>query len=651
MKIVHGAAAPAVLALMLSACAQLPGPSPTDSAEVPTADAEHQSQEPTTLERALSPEQRSRLYYHILLAQLAEAKGEYAIAYQNYLHAAKASGRPELARSAAIAAERGEDPAGSLVAARLWADADVEDLDARELLAIGYLRQGQSDEAYTLLREIVAKLKTRGGNILRELMRVVETEPKPATLSALGRLADEAKDSDVSLAAAHLALRLRDWPELERRADESLALKPDRPDAIKLKVFALQSQERTAEALSFLEALRVRQPDDRELSLTAGQLLLRLNKPDEARALYEGFLKAHPGDNEMRFALAGLAYDQEDYEASRQHFETVAAAGLHTEIALYYLGEIAARQNETSRALAYFRQVNGGRFQLEAKLSVARLLAQAGQLDAALTELHGAAAELPERRLELLVAEIDLLRDGARLDAANKLLKQGLIDYPANVQLLLAQAQLASIQDDYALTQTALEQALAQVESPEIRKQLILAGSEVLRGAGQVPAAMSLVNRGLSSHPEDTDLLYARAILAETMNRPDISEKDLRSILARDPDNATALNALGYSLADRNLRLTEAASLLEKAHTLTPNDPAVIDSLGWLYYRRGELREALEYLRRAYSLNDDPEIAAHLGEVLWQSGDKPGARAIWDKALKKDPEHRALKQVLEKFKP
>lgn len=651
MKIARGAAL-AALALQLAACAHLAQP---ESAQVEDADSDPAAlapvpAPPTAAEQALTTEQRSRLYYHILLAEIADGRGQYDIAYTNYLHAAKASERPELARSAAIAAERGEDPEGSYQAASLWTRLEPEATDAHELLAIGYIRKGQAGAAEAELRTVVTQVKARNGDVLRELLRVIETEPKPVTQTALAPLADSLNDDDVDLAAAHLALRLRDWPTVERRADAALQHKPGRIDAVKMKVLALQAQNRTADALAALDAERRRNPDSRDLILTQGQLLQHMGQPGEARKVFEDYL-AHHDDMDVRFALAGLAYDERDYATARREFEAVAAAGQHTEIALYYLGDIAARDKDMVRALAYFRQVNGGRFQFDAQINIAHLLADAGQLDAARSQLHQAAIQMPGRRLDFIITELDVLRDAGELATAKTLLADSMKLYPDDVQLLLAQAQLASLENDYALTRSALEKALAQVDNPDIRKQLILAGSEVLRGANQGQAAMGLINRGLVDAPNDNDLLYARAILAETLNLPEQSEKDLRSILARDPDNATALNALGYSLVDRNLRLTEAASLLEKALVLTPNDPAVIDSLGWLYYRKGDLPQALEFLRRAYSMNDDPEIAAHLGEVLWKSGDKSGAREIWGKALKKDPSHRVLNEVLEKFKP
>ena len=135
------------------------------------------------------------------------------------------------------------------------------------------------------------------------------------------------------------------------------------------------------------------------------------------------------------------------------------------------------------------------------------------------------------------------------------------------------------------------------------------------------------------------------------MDRIDILERDLREILRQDPDNAQALNALGYTLADRTQRFDEAYNLIKRALELSPGDFYILDSMGWVLYRQGKLEEAVEYLRKAMDLRSDPEIAAHLGEVLWVMGDKQGAKQVWETALRATPEDRRLLDVIQRFNP
>lgn len=149
----------------------------------------------------------------------------------------------------------------------------------------------------------------------------------------------------------------------------------------------------------------------------------------------------------------------------------------------------------------------------------------------------------------------------------------------------------------------------------------------------------------------DEDLLYSRAMLAEKMDRLDVLEMDLRAILDKDPKNSQALNALGYTLADRTDRYDEAYDLIERALEISPNDFFVLDSMGWILYRLGRLDEAIEFLNKALSVKNDPEIAAHLGEVLWVKGDKEAAQAIWDTALRETPNDDRLRKVINRLNP
>ncbi len=218
--------------------------------------------------------------------------------------------------------------------------------------------------------------------------------------------------------------------------------------------------------------------------------------------------------------------------------------------------------------------------------------------------------------------------------------------YPqARIQLALVYAYKGNFEKAYQVL------AAARSEMPNMAVRFYLAESELLSDEQKIPAAIALLNKAVAEHPEDNKLLYTRAMLLEQVNNHEQMELDLRGILSREPDNTAALNALGYTFADRNERLDEAADLIEKAYRLSPNDPAIIDSMGWIKYRQGDAEAALTYLRKAYEAYQDQEIAAHLGEVLWVTGKQQEARTIWNEALKENPESKILKQVIDRFKP
>ncbi|MCJ7838882.1 MAG: tetratricopeptide repeat protein, partial [Burkholderiales bacterium] len=190
-----------------------------------------------------------------------------------------------------------------------------------------------------------------------------------------------------------------------------------------------------------------------------------------------------------------------------------------------------------------------------------------------------------------------------------------------------------------------------EVDSESAKVQLLLTEAQMLRDAKQPRAAFDLSGNALQSMPDQPELLYDYAMLAEKLDRLDLLEDSLTKLIKLKPDHAHAYNALGYSLAERNLRLPEAQELIEKALQLSPEDPFIMDSMGWVLYRAGKSTQALEYLRKAYTTRPDPEIAAHLGEVLWVAGERSEADKIWLEASKKAPDNDALNSTIKRFKP
>ena len=215
---------------------------------------------------------------------------------------------------------------------------------------------------------------------------------------------------------------------------------------------------------------------------------------------------------------------------------------------------------------------------------------------------------------------------------------------------LTARVRGAMIMADQGLVLPALRHLAATprfTETDEVR--LYRAESEVLLRADRPGEAMNVLDGALAAYPEEAGLLYARAMVAVKLDRLDVVERDLRSIISRDPDHADALNALGYTLADRTDRFEEAHALVERALALAPDQYHVVDSMGWVLYRLGRYEEAADHLRRSYAMEPHPEVAAHLGEVLWVLGRQEEARAIWDAALKEDPDHEVLVETMERF--
>lgn len=317
----------------------------------------------------------------------------------------------------------------------------------------------------------------------------------------------------------------------------------------------------------------------------------------------------------------------------------------------------------------------------EVRLAYARALVADRRYGEARTEFQKLVADFPENT-EVIHAVALLSLQLSDYGLAEKYLKRLLeLDFADKAQVRLYLGQIAQDQknypealrwygeveegDRYVTAQIRFAQVLARqgkiVEARdhlkkiapggnEQRTQLVLAEAQILRDANRAQEAYEFVSRALAAAPDDPDLLYDHAMLAEKVEKFDVVERSLRRLIELRPEHAHAYNALGYTLADRNVRLPEAKELIEKALKLSPGDYFIVDSMGWLLYRMGQMDEALKYLRQAYAGRADPEIAAHLAEVLWAAGRRPEAEKMLDEAVQKNPDNETLTNTVSRLK-
>ena len=217
------------------------------------------------------------------------------------------------------------------------------------------------------------------------------------------------------------------------------------------------------------------------------------------------------------------------------------------------------------------------------------------------------------------------------------------------VQARARQAAMLVKQGALAEARTLLATTRTTNDGQKLR--LIRAEADLLRESRDYAQAYSVLSAGLKTYPDSPDLLYDHAMMAEKLNKLDVLEKNLRRVIQIKPDEAQAYNALGYTLADRTNRLDEAVQLLDKALSISPDDAYILDSMGWALYRKGNFERARTYLERAFKARPDPEIAAHLGEVLWMHGQREDASSLWQTSLKSHPQNEVLLETLRRFKP
>jgi Tfp pilus assembly protein PilF len=212
----------------------------------------------------------------------------------------------------------------------------------------------------------------------------------------------------------------------------------------------------------------------------------------------------------------------------------------------------------------------------------------------------------------------------------------------------IRRAELLALEGDMATARRELAELRLEADELTIEESW-LAEARILREAGDRDQAFRLLDKAVQQLPHSVPILYTRALMAAELGWVDLAERDLRVILGEQPENAAALNALGYTLADQTERYDEAEALIRQAYILQPNEPSIIDSMGWIAYRQGRLAEAEEFLRRAWRLDRNPEIAAHLGEILWQRGEKEQAVETWREGQAIDSGNPVLLETLERL--
>lgn len=377
---------------------------------------------------------------------------------------------------------------------------------------------------------------------------------------------------------------------------------------------AARAAGRRDEALAAARRAQAIKPDWAQAVLLEVQVLGR-EAVKESIATLGRFLERNPGANEVRMQRGRFLINERQWAAAREDFEKVLASVEDPTDALYPLAVIAGQQHDVAAAEQYYQ----------------RLLA----------------TSFPDRAMVFyqLGALADERKDYAAAVSYFEQVDTG--EYAVSAKARIAQTMAR--QGKHSEARDYVRRIVAT--DPQDQARLVVTEAQILREARDFQGAFDVLEKALQGRPDEPDLLYDQAMVAERLNRVDIVENNMRRVIAIRPDNAHAYNALGYSLADRNVRLDEARTLIGKALELAPEDPFILDSMGWVLFRLGRPDDALGHLQRAHRIRPDPEIAAHMGEVLWVMGRRDEARRIWREARQKDPDNELLLSVVRKFAP
>jgi tetratricopeptide (TPR) repeat protein len=575
----------AAVAGLLTACAGQPAQ--TGTAQAPDADAAAkkpaaEDQRAAESREADLPKQEltGETMYEFLLAEIASQRGNATLSAQAYADLARKTKDPRVAERATQIALEARMPEAAIESAKVWADAAPDSTRALGAAASLLVNANRVDEAQPYLKRILAASGENRGDGFMQLNRLLGSNPdKGASLSAIQSLAEPypaLAQARFAVAAAAANAGQDDLALKEIR--EASRLKPDWELAALYEAQLLQKKSNAAAAERLAQYLK-QYPKSREARVAYARTLVADKKYPEARGEFERLVKEYPDNTDVVFSIAVLSMQLEDWPTADTNLKRLLDLGYRDRNTVrFYLGQVSEEEKRFPDALKWYSEVTRGEQFMPAQIRSAQVLSKQGDLDGARKFLQGVNAQSNDQRVQLILAEAQLLRD-----------------------------------------------------------------------AKQEKEAFGVVDEALDKLPNNPELLYDHAMLAEKIDRVDVLESSLRKLISIKPDHAHAYNALGYTLADRNQRLEEAQELIDKALKLSPDDAFIMDSMGWVLFRQGKTEDGLKYLQRAYSIRPDAEIAAHLGEVLWVLGRRDEARKVWDEALKKTPENDILTRTVQRL--
>jgi tetratricopeptide (TPR) repeat protein len=587
------------LPLILSACAGLsPQANPPSGAPVAAPGAEAApppvaARKPSAKSVRKKPEDplpavtlTDEILYKFLSAEIGAQRGQWKDAYLTMMATAQQTHDPRLAYRAMEIALGERQLTEAFAASRLWLTLAPHSEEALQYYLEFIVKSGNLAEAQPIL-----------------VQRLQDAPPQDRGLMILRihRLLSNAKDKNHAFTILEEVLKpYDDIAETHMGLAQSASAKGDVARAVQEAQTALKLK-----------------PDSELAALNLAQVMP--DKNDATRELGK-FVAEHPKARDTRVAYARILVEQKQYDAARREFEAMLKTTPEDLVLLYALGALeiqtehlkSAEKHLTTYLDVLATRPDDERDPTQVLLTLAQIAEERKDIPAAIKWL--AKIEPGEAYLGAQIKQALLVAKGGNIAAAQK--------------------RLADI----------------NTEGEHQETQVLQAQAKIFSDAHRLLEASALLETALKRFPNNVDLLYDYALLADRAEKLDLMETTLRKIIKLEPNNQHAYNALGYSLADHNLRLPEAAELIGRALKLAPEDPYIMDSMGWVRYRLGQLKEAEDLLRQAYALRPDADIAVHLGEVLWVKGQKDDAHKFWRDAKTKDPQNDALKSTLTRLR-
>ena len=494
------------------------------------------------------------------------------------------------------------------------------------------------------------------------------------------KAAKQSRDQVVIERAMRIAQSLNGDNAQKQLAELWLDIDPDNLQAHRISAIQAVKGNDLQTAIHHMERIMDQGGDADFDSLAALAANLPPEQQQELLALYNEMSDRHPDTPELEYSIALLLKVTGQPQQALDRLEPLLQENANFQPAIILKGDLLYQTDQKSSALDYLL-TNTRRFPGNRQMGTlyGRMLINEGELQAAQDEFNRLVKRYPDtpglRLSHALVALENGQTDLARQELT-QLAEQGHHTSEANYYLGRIEDQASNTEQAIGYYQSVeqgnyyfpalarassllaengqLEDAIDRIRrlreaNPRQAENFWLLEVNLLLDQEQQQQALSTATEALEEHPDNIEIRYARAMLYDGIGQPAYAEADLKHILEQEPENAVALNALGYILTTRTDRLREARGYIEKALRLDPNNPAILDSMGWVLFLEGQLEPALDYLSRAWAAFPDPEVAAHYGEALWMNGAEEQARIIWQEGLEQDSDHEVLRETIDRL--
>jgi tetratricopeptide (TPR) repeat protein len=612
----------------------------------------------------LSIAERTELYEMIIAADLASFNADNELATSYYLASANISKSISLIKLSIDAAKRAGDILAIMQASELWLAISPDNVNALTLKISSLILHQDIVEALNETKRLFELRKNENNRF--SLLNEISQSQSPRIINVYFARLSQTYPSSPSIQTAWatymvgFALRSKKPASVYTQAlsivESALNVQSDFLPAIDLKTKIYYQTKKDENAEAFLRGLFIKHPKSKEIGLLLGQLLYDLKKYQLAEQQYISLLSHFPKTQEAQFYLGAIYFAANRFKESLGLYRKLLGKQYKPQATYFFCGNSAAQAKEYSQAIACYDLVTSGPYLTRAKLELAKLYSLNGEYNKALNTVRNPKYKTDKKaNIRLLNIEIEILKQYIDEQQARTLLKSAMDTYPTHFSFLIKKIKLDSLDKDAEALQSLFTNVLNNISGKENvidakeLQQYNLTVASFFQANNFHQKAVNWLTDALKTDQDNTDYLYSRALFKEPLGLLDEMVSDFKALLKLQPNNINIKNALGYTLVDINKELDYASGLIEAAFIEMPNNAAVIDSKGWLAYRKGYLDQAIKYLVTSFKLSPSADVATHLAEVYWKKNDKKQAEFYFKKAETIQPNNYLLKKTKERL--